>query len=40
MPVDNPKYKHAYNAIANYKKADLFKSNRVELAQLNQLNKE
>lgn len=39
MLIDNPRYQHIYNAIANFNKADPYKSKGVELARLNQLNK-
>ena len=40
MPVDNPEYQPAYNAIAHLDKADPYKSEGVEPARLDQLDKQ
>ena len=40
MPVDNLGYQHTYNTIANLDKANLYKSEEVELARLDQLDKQ
>lgn len=39
MPINNLAYFDAYNINVNYNKADLFKSKKIKLAKLNQLNK-
>lgn len=40
MPIDNLGYHLVYNTIANFDKIDLYKSEKVELAKLNQLDKQ